>query len=78
MRNEDYIFLVAAVVAYIATNGSASTQDLRRYTHFRFDSREISWVLKRLRAAHIISYLGVSARRWILVGEEVLMAPLRA
>lgn len=76
MRTEDQIFLLTAVVAYIIVKGSASTYDLRKHTGFRFSSREISWVLKRLRAAHVVGYLGTEARRWVLLGGETLLRPL--
>ncbi len=61
--------LLENIVKCLLDKGCVTIEEIRKKTQFRFDSREISWSLKRLRKLDVVTY---DSRVWY-ANENVLM-----
>ena len=65
---EKNIVLLENTIKCLLKYGSVTIQDIREKTIYQFDSRDISWALKKLRSIGVVTY---EARVWYL-NENVL------
>jgi predicted transcriptional regulator len=60
---QNHFTLLENIIKYLLKYGKVTISDIREKTIYQFSSREVSWVLKKLRKIGLVTYEG---RVWYL------------